>query len=104
MANGNSLTAIVTGAAGGIGRALIKRLVKREINLVLVDLSEEVLQEMILETERLILRPFKESDAADVLEYLAEPAVTCFECLKLNSPEEAKEAFEEYENSKPGRI
>ena len=30
---------------------------------------------MIIETERLILRPFLESDAADVFEYLAEPAV-----------------------------
>mgnify|MGYP003372599956 CR=1 FL=1 len=44
---------------------------------------------MIIETERLILRPFRESDAADVLEYLAEPAVNCFASMKLNSPEEA---------------
>ncbi len=45
---------------------------------------------MSIETERLILRPFEEKDAADVLEYLAEPAVTCFDCLRLNSLEEAK--------------
>lgn len=45
---------------------------------------------MILETERLILRPFTEEDAADVLEYLREPAVNCFACMKLNSLEEAK--------------
>ena len=32
---------------------------------------------MIIETERLILRPFYESDAEDVLEYLKEPAVNC---------------------------
>ena len=45
---------------------------------------------MILETERLILRPFLESDAGDVYEYLHEPAVNCFACMKLDSPEAAK--------------
>ena len=37
---------------------------------------------MILETERLILRPFTESDAADAFEYLHEPMVHCFACMK----------------------
>lgn len=46
---------------------------------------------MIIETERLILRPFRESDAADVFEYLREPVVNCFANMKLNSLEEAKE-------------
>lgn len=45
---------------------------------------------MVIETERLILRPFSEDDAADVLEYLKEPAVNCFAGMKLNSLEEAK--------------
>ena len=45
----------------------------------------------IIETERLILRPFKESDAEDVYEYLKEPAVNCFAEMKLHSLEEAKE-------------
>lgn len=45
----------------------------------------------MIETERLILRPFLESDAADVYEYLKEPAVNCFACMTLNSLEEAKE-------------
>ena len=45
---------------------------------------------MIIETKRLVLRPFFESDAADVLEYLGEPAVNCFASMKLNSLEEAK--------------
>lgn len=45
---------------------------------------------MVIETERLILRPFSEDDAADVLEYLKEPAVNCFASMKLNSLEEAK--------------
>lgn len=45
---------------------------------------------MIIETERLILRPFLESDAADVLEYLAEPMVNCFACMKLDSLKEAE--------------
>ena len=44
---------------------------------------------MIIETERLILRPFLEGDAQDVYEYLREPAVNCFACMKLNSLEEA---------------
>ncbi len=45
---------------------------------------------MVIETERLILRPFMESDAADVLEYLAEPLVNCFASMKLHSFAEAE--------------
>lgn len=45
---------------------------------------------MTIETERLVLRPFLESDAADVFEYLTEPMANCFACMKLNSIEEAK--------------
>ncbi len=45
----------------------------------------------IIETERLILRPFREGDAEDVYEYLREPAVNCFAEMKLRSVEEAKE-------------
>ena len=46
---------------------------------------------MTIKTERLLLRPFRESDAADVLEYLQKPAVNCFACMKLDSVEEARE-------------
>lgn len=46
---------------------------------------------MTIETERLILRPFLETDAADVFEYLEKSEVNCFACMKLNSVEEAKE-------------
>ena len=46
---------------------------------------------MIIETKRLILRPFLETDAADVYEYLKEPAVNCFAAMKLNSLDEARE-------------
>ena len=45
---------------------------------------------MILETERLILRPFLETDAADVYAYLKEPAANCFACMKLDSLDEAR--------------
>ena len=49
---------------------------------------------MVIETERLILRPFSEGDAEDVYEYLKEPAVNCFACMKLNSLEEARAEME----------
>ena len=49
----------------------------------------------MIETERLRLRPFREEDAADVLEYLKEPAVNCFACMKLNSLEEARKAVQQ---------
>lgn len=45
---------------------------------------------MIIETERLILRPFLESDAEDVYEYLHEPAVNCFASMKLNTLDDAR--------------
>ena len=45
---------------------------------------------MIIQTERLILRPFLESDAADAFEYLVEPMANCFSCMKLNTLEDAK--------------
>ena len=45
---------------------------------------------MILETDRLILRLFREADAQDVYEYLHEPAVNCFACMRLDTLEEAK--------------
>lgn len=47
---------------------------------------------MIIDTERLILRPFEEKDAADAYEYLHEPTVHCFACMKVNSLEETEKA------------
>ena len=49
----------------------------------------------MIETTRLILRPFREEDAADVFEYLEKPTVNCFACMKLDSLEEAREAVKE---------
>ena len=46
----------------------------------------------MIETERLILRPFLEADKADVFEYLEHPRVNCFACMKVNSLEEAGKA------------
>lgn len=43
-----------------------------------------------VETQRLLLRPFRESDAADVLEYLSGPLPHCFANLKLNTLDEAR--------------
>ncbi len=45
----------------------------------------------MIETERLVLRPFRESDAEDVPEYLRSPAVHCFYCMKLDSLEAARD-------------
>ena len=45
----------------------------------------------MIETKRLILRPFHETDAEDVFEYLKQPLVNCFANMKLNSIDEAKE-------------
>ena len=47
---------------------------------------------MILETERLILRSFTENDAADAFEYLHEPMVHCFACMKTETMEDARKA------------
>ena len=49
----------------------------------------------MLETERLLLRPFREEDAADIYEYLKAPMVRCFACMKLHAPEEANAAVKE---------
>ena len=46
----------------------------------------------MIETDRLILRPFVESDAADTYEYLKAPTVHCFASTKVNSQEEARQA------------
>ena len=43
-----------------------------------------------IETDRLVLRPFRESDAADVLEYLRHPTPNCFVGMKLDSLDEAR--------------
>ncbi|MBR5094242.1 MAG: GNAT family N-acetyltransferase [Oscillospiraceae bacterium] len=45
---------------------------------------------MTIETERLILRPFRISDAADVFEYLHDPEMNCFLDMRLASLEDAE--------------
>ena len=44
----------------------------------------------MIETERLILRPFLAEDAKDLFEYLSEPSVNCFASMKIHSFDEAK--------------
>ena len=48
----------------------------------------------MIETERLILRPFEKDDAEDLFAYLHEPQVNCFACMKLNTLEDAKAVIE----------
>lgn len=50
---------------------------------------------MMIETARLVLRPFREGDEADLYEYLREPMVNCFACMKLHSLDEAAAAVRE---------
>ena len=45
---------------------------------------------MQIETERLVLRPFHESDATDALEYLRNPVPNCLVYMKVDSLEEAE--------------
>ena len=47
---------------------------------------------MTIETKRLILRPFTATDAADAYEYLHEPTVRCFACMRTASMEDAQAA------------
>ena len=49
----------------------------------------------MLETNRLILRPFCRGDEQDLYEYLQEPAVHCFAGMKLENLESAVDAVEE---------
>lgn|GEM_PF-170814 len=44
----------------------------------------------IVETDRLVLRRFVNSDAADLLEYLREPSASCFLSLALASMDDAR--------------
>jgi len=44
----------------------------------------------IIETERLILRPFRDGDAADLLAYLRAPTASCFFSLRLAGLAEAE--------------
>lgn len=47
---------------------------------------------MIIETDRLILRAFTEADAEDAYEYLHEPTVHCFACMKTETIADARKA------------
>ena len=49
----------------------------------------------MIETPRLLLRPFRAGDEADLYAYLKEPQVNCFACMKLHTPEEAMQAVQE---------
>lgn len=53
---------------------------------------------MIVETKRLILRPFKKEDAHDVFEYLKNPTVNCFNDMKLNTLDEVKNELNKRQN------
>ena len=54
---------------------------------------------MEIETKRLLLRPFQEEDAEDMLGYLEHPTVNCFMDMALSSLEEARaEDFQREEN------
>ena len=56
-----------------------------------VELRTKRRSDMILETQRLIMRPFTEGDAEDVYAYLVEPLVNCYASMRLNAVDAAKE-------------
>ena len=53
---------------------------------------------MHIETNRLIIRNFKDKDVAGLYEYLAAPPVHCFYSEKVNSYEEAVKKVKEKQN------
>lgn len=57
--------------------------------------GKKVISVYTIETDRLLLRPFREGDAADVFEYLNAPIVNCFACMKVHSLEEARKTVME---------
>ncbi len=58
---------------------------------------------MIVHTKRLILRPFKRSDAAELLDYLKDPVVHCFADEKISTLAQAQEKIQQ-KLSKPGHL
>ena len=44
----------------------------------------------MMETQRLILRPFEADDAGDLYDYLHLPQVHCFDCMQVHTQEEAR--------------
>ncbi|MBR6706338.1 MAG: GNAT family N-acetyltransferase [Clostridia bacterium] len=54
----------------------------------------------MIETKRLILRPFFPDDAEDVYGYLKDPATDCFADMKMHSLEEAKAEMEKRQSDK----
>lgn len=74
MSTSYTQTAVITGAAGGIGKELARRLAERKINLVLVDLNEEAIAKTIaelnLDQEHVIAVKANVSDEADVKNYV----------------------------------
>lgn len=53
-----------------------------------------------IETERLVIRRFEPSDAADVLEYLAHPTVNCFSDMKISDLRQAQSLIEKRRRSR----
>ncbi len=49
MSQAQAKTAVITGAAGGIGKELARRMAQRGVNLVLVDLNEDALKSVVRE-------------------------------------------------------
>lgn len=59
-------------------------------------------KDKMIETERLILRPFRKSDAEDLYEYLRAPEMNCFACMKIKDLKQAEEEAEK--RSKEGDL
>ncbi|WP_139990799.1 SDR family NAD(P)-dependent oxidoreductase [Paenibacillus paridis] len=74
MSQSQAKTAVITGAAGGIGKELARRLAERKLNLVLVDLNLDALQkvkeELALNEDNTLLVAADVSKEEDVQNYV----------------------------------
>ncbi|MEA4831238.1 MAG: GNAT family N-acetyltransferase [Oscillospiraceae bacterium] len=57
---------------------------------------------MLIETERLMLRPFETKDVQDLYSYLHTPSVHCFMDMKLETMEDARNGIAERMNDTTG--
>ena len=74
---------------------------REQIKRIVMDWSSVLAEWPTLETERLILRPFRVEDAADLFEYASDPEVTRFLVIETHRSLDDTHAFLEMVLSRP---